>query len=239
MPRVSVGAATDIGFVRRDNEDSYGVFADGLRGRDRLFVVADGMGGYERGAEASAIAVDIVRTVYYGSGHSRESRLREAFVAANRAVYERSVQLGVRMGTTCTALSLDGSPIVAHVGDSRVYRISKAMVELVTEDHTIVGELQARGLLSDSEAAVHPQRHALTRALGLTHDSAPTIAEMLEDERPTWYVLCTDGIRSVSAYRLASLVRKLEPQQACEALIGEANQSGGTDNSTAIVVRLG
>jgi protein phosphatase len=236
---VVVGAATDIGFVRRDNEDSYGVFSEGARGRHRLFVVADGMGGYERGAEASALAVDVVRNVYFASERSQEERLKAAFAAANRAVYERSRLLGVRMGTTCTALSCDVYPIIAHIGDSRAYRISRESVELVTDDHTFVGELKAQGMLSESEAAVHPRRHALTRTLGLTPEAVPSIERMPDEVGTIWYVLCTDGIRSVDSYRLASLVRRLEPQQACEALIGEANQSGGTDNSTAVVVRFG
>lgn len=236
--KIDVGASTDIGFVRNDNEDAYGVFSGDGREADRLFLVADGMGGFARGGEASAMAVDAIRATYYGAEGDQAGRLRRAFDEANRQVFMRAGDLRLRMGTTCTALSLTDVAVVAHVGDSRLYRITPSEVSLVTEDHTLASELRTHGVLSDAEAERHPGGHALTRALGVADVVRPTVTTLARPTAPCWFVLCTDGLRRVDETRMAKLVRRLGPQQASEALVSEANQSGGIDNSTVVIVRI-
>ena len=237
-PRLDVGAATDIGFVRQDNEDAYGVFNEGTSRPDWLLVVADGMGGLARGAEASSLAVDGMRRGYYAATGKPADRLRAAFREANRVVFERANGMGLRMGTTCAALSYIDAPIVAHVGDSRVYEIGADHATPLTVDHNLASELRDKGVITASEALQHPGGHALTRAIGVSQTVEPAVRVLPAIRVPRWYVLCTDGLRQVGIDRVAALVRRLETQQACEALVGEANQGGGSDNSTVVVARF-
>lgn len=237
--RIAVGASTDIGYVRRNNEDAYGVFTGGARDGERLFMVADGMGGFERGADASALAVDTIRRIFFEHEGAAESRFTTAFVGANRAIYDRATSKNVRMGTTCTALAYGGGLVVSHVGDSRAYRVTAHTIDRLTEDHTLAESLRTQGVLTRSEAEMHPGGSALTRALGVGPEVEPTVVRLDDPAETTWYVLCTDGLKSVDVERVGALVRKLEPQLAAEALVGEANQAGGSDNTTVVVVRVG
>lgn len=246
-PLIRAGAFTDVGQVRSQNQDNYGQYTrKNPRGHDEhLFIVADGMGGHEHGEEASRLAVDEVCRVFYAdASRSVGARLRHAFEAANACIYERAhangTPQGRTMGTTCTALVLtEGQAILAHVGDSRAYRISGGAIEQITHDHTVVDELYRNGVLTAGEARQHPQRHTLTRALGT---QAAVSVDVL-DPRPVQsrerYLLCSDGLAPVSDAEVLQVVEAHVPQAACERLVQMANDRGGPDNVSVVIVAIG
>lgn len=240
---VSFGGQTDVGRVRERNEDAIGhlVLGDGPEA-EHLFVVADGMGGHRDGQRASALAVDTLREQFGSANGDVGERLRSAFRLANERVHAGAVASGaVRgMGTTCTALALNGAAAyVAHVGDSRAYRIGAEGIRQVTEDHTLVQALTRDGVLTPAEAADHPQRHALMRAIGIEAEVEVDVRALPAVQRGEAFVLCSDGLAEVAPAEIRDIVRAHPPQEAADALVTLANDRGGTDNVTVLVVRLG
>ncbi|GIV60322.1 Stp1/IreP family PP2C-type Ser/Thr phosphatase [Rhodocaloribacter litoris] len=241
---VRVGACSDVGRVRTENQDAYGCFPAGEEAGERLFVVADGMGGHAHGREASHLAVEVIREVYFaGRRGPAGERLRRALEQANARVYARAQQGSTgpeRMGTTCTALVLDGEHAhMAHVGDSRAYRIDARGIRQLTRDHTFVNELVGQGILTPDEAQHHPRRHALTRALGIQPTLQVDVLENLPVQERQTFVLCTDGLAPVSEAEIREVVEALPPQEASEKLVRMANERGGPDNVTVLVVAVG
>ncbi len=241
---IEVGACSDVGQVRSDNQDAYGYFpatAD-RNAKERLFVVADGMGGHARGGEASRLAVEVLqKTFFAGHNWSVGERLQRSFEAANTQVYElgRTGPTHETMGTTCTAMALvDGHLHMAHVGDSRAYRIDKHGVEQLTRDHTLVEELRRQGVLTADEARTHPRRHALTRALGIQPELEVDVHEAMPVEAAQSYLLCSDGLAPVSEEEVWQVILTEPPQQACEHLVQMANDRGGPDNITVLIVAI-
>ena len=225
---------TDTGRQRRDNEDS--AFA-----RAPVFVVADGMGGAQAGEVASRIAVEAFEQGLPDQG-SPEERLAERVREANQQIYERSRADRGRagMGTTLTAAYVDDTHVaIAHVGDSRAYLFRDGSLQRLTQDHSLVDELVRRGKLTEEQAAEHPQRSIITRALGPEPDV----------EVDTWtyparagdvVLLCSDGLTSmISEERVrAILAEHSNLDEAADALIREANEAGGRDNITVVLFRL-
>ncbi|MDA8280676.1 MAG: Stp1/IreP family PP2C-type Ser/Thr phosphatase [Actinomycetota bacterium] len=235
MTVVRSGSATDVGRVRSVNEDR-------LLESVALFAVADGMGGHAGGEVASRLAIDALQQAFAREPSARG--LVEAVRLANRAVWERSTQdPDVRgMGTTLTAAALvptrDGDRlVVSNVGDSRAYRYASGRLVQMTHDHSVAEELVARGELSVAEAAVHPHRHILTRALGVAPDVDVDSWE-LAPARGERFVLCSDGLTNeVSEERIAGvLAATSDPQAAADTLVRLANEHGGNDNVTVVVV---
>lgn len=231
--------ATDVGRRRRTNEDRFG-FDPGLG----LYLVADGMGGHTAGQVASGLAMDAmleaVRCGTVGDGSPTE-RLRRAVAAANDLIFGTAEeQPGLAgMGTTLVALLVAGGrAAVAHVGDSRVYRVRAGRIRQLTDDHSLVGELQRRGEISADAAREHPHRHVLTRALGVRADAEPDLAE-LGFESGDVFVLCTDGLtQHVRDEEIEkSVVAGADLAEACERLVALANARGGEDNITVLLVR--
>jgi len=225
---------TDTGRQRRDNEDSS--FA-----RAPLFVIADGMGGAQAGEVASRIAVDAFADALPDQG-SFEERLAWRAQEANREIYEKSrtahEQAG--MGTTLTAVYVDEAGLaVAHVGDSRAYLYRHGELGRLTQDHTLVEELLRRGKLTEEQAAEHPQRSIITRALGVdpvVEVDTRTYAGRAGDV----VLLCSDGLTSMITETTIAEVLDAEPDldRAAEALVNAANDAGGRDNITVILFRL-
>jgi protein phosphatase len=225
---------TDTGRQRRDNEDS--AFA-----RAPMFVVADGMGGAQAGEVASRIAIEAFERALPDSG-TPEERLAERVRDANRQIYERSRVEHERagMGTTLTAAYLDDAGVaIAHVGDSRAYMFREGTLRRLTQDHSLVNELVSRGKLTEEQAAEHPQRSIITRALG----PEPTV------EVDTWtypvragdvLLLCSDGLTSmISEERMTAILSTAQTLDgAANGLIDEANDAGGRDNITIVLFRL-
>jgi len=243
-PVIQFGAHSDVGVVRVENQDTFGHFSRRLPTgiEEHLFVVADGMGGHARGQEASQIAVEAIRETYFaGPESSVGAHLKHAFETANARIFAQSqtMQLHDRMGTTCTALALSDDKIqIAHVGDSRAYRITSSGIEQLTHDHTHVEELRVQGILTEAEAKNHPHRNALTRAMGIGPELEVDLSSAMHVEAKEWYLLCSDGLLEVPGKELEKTVRSMPPQQACETLVEKANERGGRDNVTVIVVEV-
>ncbi|KKM12940.1 hypothetical protein SY88_01190 [Clostridiales bacterium PH28_bin88] len=233
---MQAAALTDIGLVRRRNEDHY--LVDLARG---LFVVADGMGGHQAGDVASRLAVETIAAWIPPAGVDNPPlMLAEAVSRANEAVYRQSRCRpdNQGMGTTVTAaLVKDGILYVAHVGDSRAYLLRQGAMEAITLDHSFVGELVRRGGITEAEAMDHPQRNMLTRALGI----GPLVdADMAEVPlaRGDFILLCTDGLSGVvEKEEIGMVVREAgNLQLALENLISLALAHGGSDNITVVLV---
>ena len=229
--RFAVGAVTDVGRERSGNEDRFLVDED-----RHLYAVADGMGGHRAGEVASATAIETLQDAY------RAGRaLDEAMEEANSAVFAKaSSNAEMRgMGTTLTAVALvdDRTALLGHVGDSRAYLMRDGDVTQVTDDHSLVEQLVREGRLSPEEAARHPQRAIITRALGVDPDVEVDTYRI--DLRPgDRILLCSDGLTNMVDDRtIAGLLRRQrDPQQAAKALVDAANRAGGDDNITCVVV---
>jgi serine/threonine protein phosphatase PrpC len=227
-------AQTDTGRQRRDNEDS-------AYARAPVFVVADGMGGAQAGEVASKIAVEVFEQGVPDGG-SPEERLADRAREANKRIHNLSKTQHERagMGTTLTAAYLEDSELaIAHVGDSRAYLFRDGELKMLTQDHSLVAELVQRGKLTEEQAAEHPQRSIITRALG----PEPTV----EVDTVTYPVragdvllLCSDGLTSmISDEQVASVLSSTNDlNAAAQALIDEANAAGGRDNITVVLFRL-
>ncbi len=238
---VELASMSHVGRVRSANEDSCETSSrdDGTQ----LLVVADGMGGHRGGATASSTAVaTILETFETNSPGGNDTMLREAIESANARIFEMA-QSDVElegMGTTVVALVLDAqhNAMVAHVGDSRAYRCRGGQLEALTTDHSVVAEMQRRGLISAEEASVHPRRNEILRSVGVSAEVEVevTAVEVASGDR---FVLCTDGLSGVvSDEEIATIVRTQPPEAAVEALISMANERGGPDNITVQILSV-
>jgi protein phosphatase len=232
-------AVSDVGRVRRENQDAFGEFSSAAG--EWLFVVADGMGGHRGGSTASRLCVETIGHAFEGL-EPVEARLRRGFQLANTRIHEAAEadpEL-VGMGTTAVALALGpgGSAAFAWVGDSRVYRLRDGALELLSSDHSIVGEMVRSGALSPEGAESHPRRNELMRAIG---PLASVEAEMrvLRHAPGDRFLLCTDGLWGpVPLAELAELLAAETPERAVAMLVARANDRGGPDNVTALVASV-
>jgi len=246
-PGIELASLSDVGCQRQNNEDRYSYWEpkseeEFLR-KGRLAMVADGMGGYEGGQEASRIAVETVEQIYASSLDSDpQALLNAAFLAAHRRIQEQASKDPTLhgMGTTCTAIVLLGNNLFyAHVGDSRLYMVRNGSITLLTRDHSYVSRLVEDGILSAEEAESHPQRHILTAALGSGAEVFPDISPqpMLLGKGDV-LVLCTDGLWSVVGESDLKGAVASPPEQACKDLVALAKQRGGPDNITVQLLKL-
>jgi protein phosphatase len=232
---VEQAGRTDVGRQRTANEDSLFVSPP-------LFAVADGMGGAKAGEVASAVAVEAVEAAPE-SGEPAEAQLAGIVRAANRRIYDLAVADESRrgMGTTLTLAKVHGDEVsLAHVGDSRAYRMRDGQLEQLTRDHSLVAELERSGQITAEAAEHHPQRSIITRALGPEPDvEVDTFTLTVRDGDV--FLICSDGLTSmISDEEVASIVRSAGSlDEAAETLVRAANQSGGKDNITVILFRLG
>lgn len=234
--RLRAGGASDVGQHRANNQDSMLV-------GERVFVVADGMGGHQGGEVASAIAVDRIGRLA-PSGDTTTDELVGLVREANDAVFTRSSEDPSLsgMGTTVVATAVvveDGEERVAivNVGDSRAYRLTNGHLEQVSEDHSLVGEMVRDGRLSSEQAHDHPQKNIVTRAIGI--EPAVEVDEFqLLPHAGDRYLLCSDGLTDeVSEEEIASVLRTIDdPEQAATDLVRRANENGGRDNVTVVIV---
>jgi protein phosphatase len=144
------------------------------------------------------------------------------------------------MGTTCTALALyRGRAYLAHVGDSRAYLVRNAHITQITHDHSIVGEMVRSGILSDEDARNHPKRNVITKSLGAQDDVAADMPPALELEAGDTFLLCSDGLTGyLTDDEIVAVISGATPAEACKKLIKIANDAGGRDNITAVVVTV-
>ena len=239
--RLSSFAGTDVGRVRSGNEDSY------FCGRT-VFAVADGLGGHQGGEVASAAAVEPLAALdgreFAEPGEAAEA-LAAAILEGNSAILERAAgDPGLwGMGTTVTAAALAGDRHLqlAHVGDSRAYLLRDGSLDQLTTDHTVVGELVRRGRLTPEQAAIHPERSILTRAVGLDPRVPVDTPDPVELRDGDQVLLCSDGLtEAVDDGRIAELLSATDDgDAACRSLIDAANAAGGPDNITVVLLRAG
>lgn len=226
---------THKGMVRSNNEDAVFPEAAGESEGSALLIVADGMGGHVAGEVASRMAINAAATA---SGLGPADRV----AAANRALREeaaRDPELD-GMGTTMTLVSLevDGHATVGHIGDSRAYLTDGAKMIQLTQDHTVAAEYAAIGQISEEEAATHPQRHVLTRTLGLTR--FVNVDEVDVSLEPgDRLLLCSDGLNEmVSDAEIQPALTEGSVEETVWNLIDMANDAGGVDNITVIVIEV-
>ncbi len=244
--KVTVACKTDVGRTREINQDKFEYFLTEddtkLATRGLLFIVCDGMGGHAAGQVASELATKTFIDVYFQHPAQDSTQAMLAGVqAANRFVMDNARAYPARkgMGTTLSALLLiQDQAYVVQVGDSRVYRVRNGELLQLTMDHTVPNELHRLGMIGEDEIANHPQHHMLTRAVGIEGNIQPDIE--LHDLRPgDLFMLCSDGITNhVPDDEVASILTSNPPSGAAWKLVGNALIGGGSDNATAMVVRV-
>ncbi len=229
-------ARTDIGKTRPSNQDAYYLPAGG----ERFAAVADGMGGHRAGEVASAIAVaEFSRWLRWAAGPDEEA-LSHAVAEANHAIYMEAKRdpLKAGMGTTLTAVWLDENDVyLAHVGDSRAYLYRKGALIQLSRDHSLVGEMLEKGVITYKEALTHPQRNYITRALGTGKSVEADILRLDYKPGDIW-LLCTDGLsNNVSPYEMAAVLAKdISWDDKLSEMIQLSLDRGGRDNITALLV---
>lgn len=235
------GAATDVGFVRVVNEDA-------LLVAPPVFVVADGMGGHSGGDVASRIVVEeFARLAQEIDPRRGAEQVADTYARAQARIVEyadhqRVGQPGWHAGTTAVVAVLvddegDTKWLLANLGDSRIYRLAEGRLDQVSVDHSVVQELIDAGHITAAQAAVHPERHVITRALGSPEGIHPDffLLPLVSVER---LLLCSDGISGMidDATIERILVTEADPRDAADALVAAALEAGGRDNATAVVV---
>lgn len=236
-------AKTDVGRKRSMNQDYFYSNENTVGSFQNLFIVADGMGGHKAGDHASRLCVEqMVASVKETKHKTPVTIFEEAVNRANAAIYEESVKHieYEGMGTTMVACTCDGDRMyVANIGDSRLYLI-RDRIEQITDDHSLVEELVKNGNLTESEARVHPQKNIITRALGTENLVNADYFEVPVKEGDL-VLMCSDGLSNMLDDDDMEYILKHSDtlEKAGNALISQANQNGGEDNITAVLIQIG
>jgi PPM family protein phosphatase len=238
MTRILAAGVTDTGQVRPANEDAYLV-------GESVFAVADGMGGHLAGEVASATALQPIEALdgrVFPEATEAVTALREAVVAANAQVSKMAAdEPSYRgMGTTLTATMVEGRRIhIAHVGDSRAYLLRNGHFSQLTDDHTLVQHLVDEGQITREEAATHPQRSIITRAIGVSRE-VDVDSMSLDLEPGDQLLLCSDGLTGVVEDEVieGELTPDVDLEEALDRLVERANAAGGPDNITIVILRV-
>ncbi len=239
--QIQFGSHTSQGRVRTSNEDSFVANPE-----TRLLLVADGMGGHAAGEIASQLAASTINdwvTAHSATAESVGEMLRLGALEANTRVYEAQLQdrTLAGMGSTMTAMLFQGSRYyIAHVGDSRAYRLRDGGLEQLTRDHSLVWHLYENGVLEKTDLSKHPQKNLITRSIG-SHPEVDIDLEEGEGRIGDVYLLCSDGLTdgvTEESLRQALFDTKKSPQEIAEYLVEAANEAGGPDNITVVVIRL-
>src|SRR5580658_362974 len=236
-----VSGHSDVGRKRTENEDRY--FIDAQRG---IFLLVDGLGGHAAGERAAEIAVDIISTRLSRRTGASDKRIQEAFALASTEIFEAATRHPEWAGMACVAtvaLIEEDQVTVGHVGDSRLYLLTPGKMEKITRDHSPVGELEDSQRLSEDAAMHHPRRSEIYRDIGSTAHT-PNDADFVEIHsftlpQPAALLLCSDGLTDqLTAADIRHLVEHHagEPEKAARALVEAANEAGGKDNVTVILV---
>ena len=239
-----VFAKTDIGKAREKNQDYYYVSEE--NDEPKIYILADGMGGYKGGEVASKLATESVKKYIQSNFDSiikdKESILKliaSAVEYANMVVYEKSkeTQELEGMGTTLeVCLIYNNKAYIGHVGDSRVYRIRNEVIRKLTKDHSYVQQLIEDKKITREEAKTHPKKNMITRALGCTPYVEPDLRAR-NFEKGDIFILCSDGLTNMVEEKQIYEIIKEDIHNAAERLVDEANQAGGYDNITVIIIK--
>jgi protein phosphatase len=235
---VRSSARTDVGRTREHNEDSYGIGeGEAVARLGHLFVVCDGMGGHASGEVASARAVEIILKDYYADDeHDRAAAVEQAFQHANQRIFAEGRGT---MGTTGVAALILGTTLhIANVGDSRAYLVRGDTIRQISRDHSLVADQVEAGLITPEQARHSNIKNVITRALGHQPDLVVDLFEMPLQSGDV-VLLCSDGLHGlVNDDELAHAARDADLDRACATLIALANRRGGSDNITALLVRV-
>lgn len=236
---MKVTALTHKGMVREKNEDYFYIDE-----KDHvLFVVADGMGGYKAGEVASKMAVETLVSEFktaVDEGGSVDVLMKEALQKANDQVYDlaTSDRDYENMGTTVTAAVFKEDMVYfAHIGDSRAYYIKNGQMQQLTKDHSLVAEMVRSGALSEEEAEKHPNRNIITNALG-TEKLVRVDLFNMKNNRDAVFILCSDGLTNmVKDEEIMDIVNNCDDiNNGCDRLVALANERGGIDNITLVII---
>jgi protein phosphatase len=241
-----VGGLTDVGRVREFNEDN--LHWEDLDEHTSLYAVADGMGGHDRGEVASQVAVDTLFEVARSGlpniddrePHLLRELMRDFMQSANRAVISKGEEHSSNMGTTlCAALVQKDHAIISNVGDSRVYLMRRGELIRISQDHSLVGFLETLGELTPAEARTHPSGNILVRSIGSVPEVEIDVFHV-ETQDGDRILLCSDGLwGEVEDHEIAAtLIATTDCQAACVELVDMANEAGGKDNSTLVLVTI-
>ncbi|MDD4297426.1 MAG: Stp1/IreP family PP2C-type Ser/Thr phosphatase [Ruminiclostridium sp.] len=239
-------ALSDKGIIREQNEDFWNIVLDN-KGNPIAFIIADGMGGHKAGDVASRMAVEIISQEICRSLETINSSTVIAFLEnavnlANDEIYKYSLLNlnGTGIGTTLTlGLIHNGKITIAHIGDSRFYLIRGGAIQSMTRDHSFVGELVEKGVLDQEEARNHPLRNQITRALGYEKNIEIDFYN-IDVKKGDMYLFCTDGltVKVSSDELLTMLEQEKDLDITLKNMVELANQRGGDDNITAIIVKI-
>jgi len=248
VPRVKFVARSEIGHARENNEDKFDFYepdeAPLLAARGSVYLVCDGMGGHNAGQIASELAAKQFLHAYYHLGGTAQEAARHAILQAHHYIAEMASKVPSRygMGTTLTALILkQDEGVLAHVGDSRCYRLRADVFEQLSRDHTLVARLVEQGIIPPEQARYHPQRNVIRQAVGVADPTEP-----LEPDIETFalqagdlYLLCSDGLTDmVDDAEIEAILRDEPPTRAAWRLVDRALANGGRDNVTVVLVQI-
>ena len=248
VPRVKFVARSEIGHARENNEDKFDFYepdeAPLLAARGSVYLVCDGMGGHNAGQIASELAAKQFLHAYYHLGGAAQEAARHAILQAHHYIAEMASKIPSRygMGTTLTALILkQDEGVLAHVGDSRCYRLRADVFEQLSRDHTLVARLVEQGIIPPEQARYHPQRNVIRQAVGVADPTEP-----LEPDIETFalqagdlYLLCSDGLTDmVDDAEIEAILRDEPPTRAAWRLVDRALANGGRDNVTVVLVQI-
>ncbi len=254
-PQLIVGCAQSVGMQRDHNEDSLFALTTALSSGGSniqfgLYIVADGMGGHQHGEQASETAVRVLGVHTIGELYSPlfspnptppSSSIQEILDDGVQAAHRQILSEAQGGGTTLTAILIRGEQMtIAHVGDSRAYAVSEdGKMEVLTRDHSLVQRLVELGQITEEEAAVHPQKNVLYRALGQGEPFTPDISTS-PTPKGGYLLICSDGLWGVvpEEQMAKTILESASPQGACSTMVAAANEAGGPDNITAILVHL-
>lgn len=238
-----VFAKSDIGKSRQLNQDYY--YIPSPEEEIKLYILADGMGGYKGGEIASSLATESVRQYIHNNFSETEKQkdgilklIKDAIIYANMVVYEKSKEIKELegMGTTLeVCLIYNRKAYIGHIGDSRIYRIRKGVMRRLTKDHSYVQQLVEDGKITREEANDHPKKNMLIKALGCTPYVEPDIrARNIEKE--DILVICSDGLTNMVKEEEIHKIIEENPKTAAENLVKKANEFGGYDNITVVII---
>lgn len=241
---MKISYGTDVGIVRNENQDS--VYVHRFSDTCGLFIVADGMGGYEGGKLASTCAVQNISDYVIAefeetmSGEQIVEMLQVAIKNTSKKIYEiSSGNKELRgMGTTVVACVVSGSTLyTASVGDSRGYVYSGGRLQQITRDHSLVYDMVSKGLISKEEARVHPQKNVITRAVG-SEEIVITDTFVTRLNANDIVLICSDGLHTMISDEQITQMLKNDTEDTADRLITLANENGGRDNITVITVKI-
>lgn len=239
--KLEIGKRTDVGKVRAINEDNF----DSLCGDyGHLLIVCDGMGGHKGGEVASRLSVEAIKKHFLvlNGDYNPPAELTASVQAANKTLLEtgsKNPDLNDMGSTIVIALVKDGKLFTANLGDSRIYIVRNGEIIQLTRDHSLVQQMIDSNLISPEAAKYHPKKNIITKSLGIDIETKPDISDPIELLREDILILCSDGLTTyVDDKEILAITANHTPQNAADRLVDLANDRGGSDNTTVLVVKM-